>query len=218
MKRKYFLLSILLVFSMILGACGTGDPFKGEWRGTLDVTKQFEDGIKANIPELAEYVDFEDLIFEIDVIFEDGEMSMKIDSDCYETFDSNFKDGMVGVEVGSLMAFLDAAGITLEEAVAESGMEEEEYIEARLSIPEVKEVIDTMTTGMDTVTKQALTGFEKVKGTYTFNEEELHIRYEENMYESIAYDFEGDNLILIFKGMYGEQEFSLRVVCEKVSE
>ena len=186
MKRKYFLLSILLVFSMILGACGTGDPFKGEWRGTLDVTKQFEDGIKANIPELAEYVDFEDLIFEIDVIFEDGEMSMKIDSDCYETFDSNFKDGMVGVEVGSLMAFLDAAGITLEEAVAESGMEEEEYIEARLSIPEVKEVIDTMTAGMDTVTKQALTGFEKVKGTYTFNEDELHIRYEENMYDWIT--------------------------------
>ncbi len=215
MKRRCLLLSVLLVFSMLLGACGSGNPFEGKWRGALDVTKQFEDGIKANIPALAEYVDFEDLIFEIDVTFEDGEMFMAIDPECYETFDANFKEGMVGVEVGSLMAFLDAAGITLEEAVAESGMEEEEYIESRMNIPEVKNVIDTMTSGMDTVTKGALVGFEKVKGPYTFNEEELHIRYEEDSYESIAYDFEGDNLILTFKGKFGEQEFSLRVVCEK---
>ena len=116
MKKRYLLLSILLVFSMLLGACGTGDPFKGKWRGTLDVTQQFEDGLKANVPELEAYVDFEDLIFEIDVMFEDGELFMEVDPACYETFDAKFKEGMVGIEVGSLMAFLDAAGVTLEEA------------------------------------------------------------------------------------------------------
>lgn len=215
MKKRCFVLSILLVVSMVLGACGSGNPFEGKWRGKLDVTKQFEDGIKANIPELAEYVDFEDLVFEIDVVFEDGVMSMAVDPACYEKFDANFKEGMVEIEIGSLMAFLDATGVTLEEAVAESGMEEDEYIESRMNIPEVKEVIDTMIAGMDAVTKEALSGFEKVKGTYTFNEEELHIRYEEGMYESIAYEFEGDNLVLVFKGLYGEMEFSLRVVCEK---
>ena len=215
MKKRCLLLSILLAFSMLVGACGTGDPFKGEWRGTLDVTQQFEDGIKANIPALAEYVDFEDLIFEIDVCFEDGEMFMTIDPECYEKFDANFKEGMAGIEIGSLMMFLESAGITLEEAVAESGLEEEEYLESRMNIPEVKEVIDTMSAGMDSVTRGALAGFEKVRGTYTFNEEELHIRYDEGMYESIAYEFEGDDLILTFKGKFGEQEFLLRIVCEK---
>ena len=215
MKKRCILLSMLLVFSMLLGACGTGNPFEGKWRGTLDVTNQFEDGIKGNIPELAEYVDFTDLIFEIDVTFEDGELFMEVDPACYETFDANFKEGMVDVEIGSLMAFLDAAGVTLEEAVAESGMTQEEYVEARMSIPEVKNVIDAMSEGMDLITKEALSGFEKVRGTYTFNEEELHIRYDEGMYETIAYEFEGDDLILTFKGKFGEQEFTLRVVCEK---
>ncbi|MBQ6845087.1 MAG: hypothetical protein IJO60_10680 [Agathobacter sp.] len=215
MKKRYLLLSFLLVFSMLLGACGSGNPFEGKWRGKLDVTKQFEDGIKANIPELAEYVDFEGLVFEIDVTFEDGMMVMNVDPECYEKFDANFKTGMMSIEEGSLMAFLDAAGVTLEEAVAESGLTEEEYLEARMSIPEVKEVIDTMTTGMDTVTKAALTGFGEVNGPYTFNEDYVHVRYEEDKYEKIAYSFEGDNLILIFKGAFGEQEFSLRIVCEK---
>ena len=84
MKKRCVLLSILLVLSMMLGACESGNPFEGKWRGKLDVTKQFEDGIKANIPELAQYVDFEDLVFEIDVVFEDGVMSMVVDSARYE--------------------------------------------------------------------------------------------------------------------------------------
>lgn len=215
MKKRYFLLSILLIFSMMLGACGSGNPFEGKWKGRLDVTKQFEDGIKAHYPDLVEYVDFEDLVFEIDVTFEDGVMSMAVDQSSVENFSTNFADGMLGVEEGSLMAFLDAAGVTLEEAVAESGMTEEEYVAARMSIPEVKEVIEKMTTGMLSVTEMALSGFEAVNGTYTFNDDEVHVRYEDDKYEAIAYSFEGDDLILTFKGIIKDQEFSLRIVCEK---
>lgn len=215
MKKRYFLLSILLIFSMMLGACGSGNPFEGKWRGRLDVTKQFEDGIKAHYPDLVEYVDFEDLVFEIDITFEDGVMSMAVDQSSVENFSTNFADGMLGVEEGSLMAFLDAAGVTLEEAVAESGMTEEEYVAARMSIPEVKEVIEKMTTGMLSVTEMALSGFEAVNGTYTFNDDEVHVRYEDDKYEAIAYSFEGDDLILTFKGIIKDQEFSLRIVCEK---
>ena len=215
MKKRYFLLSILLIFSMMLGACGSGNPFEGKWRGRLDVTKQFEDGIKAHYPDLVEYVDFEDLVFEIDITFEDGVMSMAVDQSSVENFSTNFANGMLGVEEGSLMAFLDAAGVTLEEAVAESGMTEEEYVAARMSIPEVKEVIEKMTTGMLSVTEMALSGFEAVNGTYTFNDDEVHVRYEDDKYEAIAYSFEGDDLILTFKGIIKDQEFSLRIVCEK---
>ena len=142
-------------------------------------------------------------------------MSMAVDQSSVENFSTNFADGMLGVEEGSLMAFLDAAGVTLEEAVAESGMTEEEYVAARMSIPEVKEVIEKMTTGMLSVTEMALSGFEAVNGTYTFNDDEVHVRYEDDKYEAIAYSFEGDDLILTFKGIIKDQEFSLRIVCEK---
>ena len=215
MKKRCLLLSVLLIVSMLLGACGSGNPFEGKWTGKLDLTKQFEDGIKAYYPDLEEYVDFENLVFKIDVTFENGVMSMKVDEESVETFNANYKEGMLGVEEGSLMALLDAAGVTLEEAVAESGMTKEEYLESRMNIPEVREVIDNMSTGMMSVTEVALQGFNEVHGTYTFNEEEIHVRYEDDKYESIEYEFEGDNLVLIFRGAINEQTFSLRIVCEK---
>lgn len=211
MKKRCIVLSILLAFSMLLGACGSGDPFEGKWRGKLDVTKQFEDGIAEHYPDLAEYVDFEDLVFLIDITFEDGVMSMSVDDASVESFGTHFADGMMKVEEGSLMALLDAAEMTLEEAVAESGMAEEDYIANRLNLPEVRDVIDPMKEGMMEVTALALAGFEKVNGTYTFNEETLNIRYEEDVYESIEYTFEGDDLILTFRG----DTFSLRIECKK---
>lgn len=215
MKKRCFLLSILLVISMMLGACGLGNPFEGKWTGKLDVTKQFEDGIKAHYPDLEEYVDFEDLTFVIDVTFDDGMMSMKVNQDSVDAFNANFTEGMMKLEEGSLMALLDAAGVTLEEAVAESGMTEEEYLANRMNLPEVREVIDNMSANMLLITEAALTGFDAVGGPYTFNEEEIHVRYEDDKYESVEYAFEGDNLILIFRGEIEGMKFSLRIDCEK---
>lgn len=207
MKKRCLLLSILLAFSMLLGACGSGDPFEGKWRGTLDVTKQFEDGIVAKYPELAEYVDFENLIFMIDVTFEDGMMSMSVDEASEESFYQSFTEGMLKIEEGSLMVYLDAAGLTLEEAVAESGMTEEEYIASMISVMEV----DKMKEAMTEVTNAALAGFADVNGPYTFNEETVNVRYESSVYEAIEYTFEGEKLILIFRG----EGFSLRIECVK---
>ncbi|MBR2046128.1 MAG: hypothetical protein IJ958_08355 [Agathobacter sp.] len=208
MKKRSILLSMLLILTFVLGACGSGkDPFEGKWRGKLDVTKQFEDGIIAAYPELTEYVDFEDLTFYIDVTFKDGMITMTVDQASVENFKNNFADGMVGVEEGSLMLYLNAAGITLEEAVAESGMTEEEYIASMVSVLEV----DKMKEAMTTVTDAALAGFAAVNGPYTFNEQTINIRYTEDQYEAVEYAFEGENLILIFRG----ESYSLRVECSK---
>lgn len=211
MKKRCLLLSILLVFSTLLGACGSGDPFKGTWKGTLDVTKQFEDGIVEHYPDLAEYVDFEDLTFVINITFSDGMMTMSVDQDSVENFNNNFAAGMIGVEEGSLMAYLNEAGLTLEEAVAESGMTEEEYIEYMLSSEEVTEIMNPMKENMMEVTEAALIGFESVNGPYTFNEETVNIHYNDDQYEAVEYSFEGDNLILVFRG----ENYSLRVECTK---
>lgn len=207
MKRKSILLSILLLITFVLGACGSGDPFEGKWRGKLDVTKQFEDGIIAHYPDLEEYVDFEDLTFMIDITFKDGMMSMAVDQGSVENFNNNFAKGMIGVEEGSLMAYLDAAELTLEEAVAESGMTEEEYIASMVSVLPVEE----MKTNMKGVTVAALAGFDAVNGPYTYNDDTVNVRYESDEYEAIEYDFEGDTLILVFRG----EGFSLRIECEE---
>ena len=185
MRKRSILLSILLVLTFVLGACGSGkDPFEGKWQGKLDVTKQFEDGIIAAYPELEEYVNFEDLTFYIDVTFEDGMISMVVDPASVENFKSNFA-----------------------EAVAESGMTEEEYIASMVSVLEV----DKMKENMTAVTDAALLGFESVNGPYTFNEQTVNVRYDEATYEAIEYTFEGEKLVLIFEGA----NFSLRIECTK---
>lgn len=208
MKKRNILFLVVVMLTFVLGACGSKDPFEGKWKGTLDITKQFEDGIVEAYPELAEYVDFEELTYVIDVTFEDGMMSMAVDENSVEEFTNHFAEGMVDIEKGSLMVYLDTAELTLEEAVAESGVTEEEYIANMLSILEVDKMKDTMTE----ITNGALSGFEKVNGPYTFNEETIHVRYEELEYETIAYAFEGDTLVLTFQG----EGFSLKIVCEKI--
>ena len=197
---------------MLLGACGVNDPFVGKWIGKLDVTTQFEDGIKEKYPELAEFVDFEEFIFVVDVIFEDGMMDMTVDQPSVDAFYSNFADGMLKVEEGCRAKYLGSIGLTLEEAAVEAGMTEEEYLENVIS---TAMPIDEMVTSLTEITNTAMLGFNEVNGTYTFNEKTIHVRYEDDKYEEIAYEFEGDNLVLIFKGTIGEQEFSLRIVCEK---
>lgn len=195
--------------TLLLGACSSKDAFEGKWKGTLDLTKQIRDGIVEAYPELEEYVNFEDLTFSVDVLFEDGMMSMSADESSVEEFENRFIEEMEAVEMGSLMVYLDAVELTLEEAVAESGVTEEEYISDMIQSLET----DKMKENISEVIHIALEGFEKVNGTYTFNEETIHVRYDELEYETIEYTLEGKNLILTFRG----EGFSLRMVCEKES-
>ena len=211
MKKKSFLLSLVLMVMMILSACGgnsgNGDPFEGQWKGTLDLTKQFEDGIIVNYPELEEYVDFEELVFMMDVVFEDGMMSLSVQEDSVENFMSHFETGMEKIGRDSLEDWLITQDLTLEEVVAESGTDEESYL---ASIFE-QMGINQMTTSMKEVTNASLEGLSKIEGPYTFDETQIKLHHEDNTFEGIGYEFEGKDLILTIKG----DGFSLRIVCEK---
>lgn len=212
MKKKPFLLSLLLVVMLILSACGGssgngGDPFVGQWDGTLDLTKQFEDGIIANYPDLEAYVDFEELVFVMDVTFEDGMMSLSLQEDSVESFMANFEAGMQKIGRESLEDWLITQDMTLEEVVAESGTNEEVYLTSVFE----QMGIDKMTASMKEVTNASLEGLSKIKGPYTFDETQLKLHHEDNTFEGIGYRFEGKNLILTIKG----EGFSLRIECEK---
>lgn len=213
MKKKTFLFSLLFIVMMMLSACGgssasSGDPFEGQWNGTLDLTKQFEDGIIANYPDLEAYVDFEELVFVMDVVFEEGMMSMSVEEDSVTHFMTNFEEGMQKIGRESLEDWLTTQDLTLEEVVAESGTDEETYL---ASIFE-QMGIDKMTTSMKEITNASLEGLSKIEGPYTFDETQLKLHHDEdNTFEGIGYEFKGKDLILTIKG----DGFSLRVECEK---
>ena len=208
MKRRISLLALVMAMTMLFTACGSNQTLEGKWIGKLDVTKQFEDGIKAAHPDLAEYVDFEDLVFEIDLSFDETQMSMDVEEASIEKFNENFAEGMENIAVKYWESGLAMIDLTLEEAIAESGMTEEQYMHRIY-----KETgIDKMVEAMSSVTFTTLDKLSQMKGTYTTPvNNELRLYYTEDTYESMEYKFKGKALNIVIRG----DNFSLLIECEK---
>lgn len=209
MKKRNILFAILLVMAMLITACGSNSQsLEGKWVGTLDVTKQFEDGIKAAHPNLAEYVDFEELVFVLDIEFVEGQMSMTVQQESIDAFNTNFAAGMEAIAEGYWEAGLTAkSGLTMEEAIFESGMSEEDYLEYIYA----ETGIDKMITAMTDITNTTLDKLSNMKGTYTTLDTELRLWYEDETYEAMEYSLKGDDLDIIVKG----DSFSLLIECEE---
>lgn len=208
MKKRNILFALLLAMAMLLTACGGQKTVEGKWVGSMDLTKQFEDGIKAAYPDLAEYVDFEDLVIKLDVSFVDGQMTMAVQQDSVDSFNAKFAEGMNNIAIGYWEAGLALIDMDLEEAISESGMTEEQY-HKRI----YKETgIDKMITSMTEVTNQTLEKLSGMNGMYTTPvDNELRLYYTEDTYESMEYGFKGKKLNITIKG----DSFSLLIQCEK---
>lgn len=209
MKKRNILFAILLAMAMLITACGSSNQsLEGKWKGSLDVTKQFEDGIKAAHPDLAKYVDFEELVFELDVSFVEGQMAFSVQQESIEVFNTNFADGMKKIAKSYWEDGLASIDTTLEEAIAESGMSEEDYMSLRV----YKETgIDKMIESMTEVTNTTLDKISKMKGTYQELGTELRLWYDDENFESMEYGFKSKKLNITIKG----DNFSLLIVCEK---
>ena len=209
MKKRYITAAFILVIAMLMTACGSSkQTLDGRWVGTLDLTKQFEDGIKDANPELAKYVDFEALIFEMEVSFIQGQMELKVVPESMETFDANFAKGMQDIAVGYWKDGLASLNMTLEEAIIESGMTEEAYMNHIY----VETGVDKMLESMTGFTEKTLKKLSEMKGTYTTPvNQELRLYYSEDKYESMEYKFKGQQLNITIKG----DSFSLLIQCEK---
>ena len=208
MKKRNILFAVLMAMVMLITACGSNKTVDGKWVGTLDVTKQFEDGIKAAYPELEEYVDFEDLTFVLDIAFVEGEMSMSVQQESIDSFNANFAKGMKDLAEGYWAAGLAQYDMTMEEEMYESGMDEEGYLQYIYTTTG----IDKMITSMTSVTNETLDKLSTMKGTYTTPvDNELRLYYDENQYESMDYSFKGKVLNIVIKG----EGFSLCIECKK---
>lgn len=209
MKKRNLLFALLLAMVMIVTACGSNQTVEGKWTGTLDLTKQFEDGVKEAYPDLIEYVDFEDLVFKMDISFVDGQMEMKVQQESIDAFNTKFAEGMQLIAEGYWQASLAEIDMTLEEAISESGMTEEDYTKRIYT----ETGIDKMIESMSKMTNDTLEMLSKMKGTYTTPvADELRLYYTEDEFESMKYDFKGKQLNISIKG----DSFVLLIECERV--
>lgn len=209
MKKRSVLFALLLAMAMLVTACGGGQKsVEGKWVGSLDVTKQFEDGIKEAYPDLAEYVDFEDLVFKMDISFVEGQMSMSVQDASIDAFNANFAEGMKALAEGYWAAGLAQYDMTIEEDIYESGLDEEAYLKRIYA----STGIDKMIASMEDVTTKTLEKLSGMDGTYTTPvDKELRLYYTEDKYESMEYGFKGKTLNITIKG----DTFSLLIQCEK---
>ena len=207
MKKRNILFAVVLAIAMMITACGGKQTIEGKWVGSLDVTKQFEDGVKRAYPDLADYVDFEELVFVLDIEFVEGQMSMSVQQESIDAFNANFAAGMEGMAEGYWAAGLAKYDMTLEEDIYESGMTEEEYLQSIYKQTQ----IDKMIEGMNDITNKTLDRLSNMKGTYTVLDSELRLWYTEDDYEAMEHSFKGKALNIIVKG----DNFSLLIECEK---
>ena len=208
MKKRNILFAILLVMTMLVTACGSNSQsLEGKWVGSLDVTKQFEDGIKKAYPDLEQYVDFEELVFVLDIEFVDGQMSMSVQQESINAFNANFAAVMKDIAEGYWIAKLAEYDMTLEEESYESGMTEEEYLQYIYKQTQIDKLIEAM----NQVTNETLDKLSNMEGTYTTLDTELRLWYEDETYEAMEYSLKGDDLNIIVKG----DNFSLLIECEE---
>ena len=98
--------------------------------------------------------------------------------------------------------------LTLEEAIAESGMTEEQYMHRIYKETGIDKMVETMSS----VTFTTLDKLSQMKGTYTTPvNNELRLYYTEDTYESMEYKFKGKALNIVIRG----DNFSLFIECEK---
>lgn len=209
MKRSKIVIALLLVMTMCVTACGFGkQSIEGKWLGTLDLTKQFEEGVKEAHPDLEKYVEFEDLVIELDISFVEGQMEMVVKEDSVATFNENFAKGMQGMAFGYWEEGLATMDLTLEEAISESGMTEAAYMTHIYT----ETGIEKMITSMSDIMSKTLEKLSSMKGTYTTPvDNELRLYYTADEFESMKYDFKGKKLNITIKGA----DFSLLIECQK---
>lgn len=209
MKKRNILFALLLAMAMLVTACGSSPKsLEGKWIGSMDLTKQFEDGVKAAYPDLAEYVAFDGLTLKLDITFVEGQMTMTVQQDSIDAFHENFENGMQSMAVGYWEAGLEQIDLTLEEAIYESGMTEEQYYNRIYR----ETGINKMITSMTDVTNETLEKLSGMKGMYTTPvDKELRLYYTEDTYEAMRYSFKGKTLNIT---IYGDN-FSLLIQCEE---
>lgn len=205
MKKRSLLVSLILVFSLMITACGGENPFTGTWKGTCDLTDFIIDSVAGDDETLRKYMNEVDgLEFVINFEFTENEMSMCVDTDSKELFIENIITSIKNMNEAALVEQISVGGITLEEYVAELGMDTDELLDSMLDEMDIMSQVEAMVDSM----AEALA----LNGSYIYDEEKLTVVYEDGNIEEMKYAIDGDTLTIT---IVSEDGTEFPIVCEK---
>lgn len=205
MKKRNLLVSLLLILTLMITACGQENPFVGSWRGSCDLTDLIIESVAGDEEDLRQYMEEVDgLEFTIYFEFTEDEMSMSVDDSSVDTFLENLENSMKNVAESYLIDNLASTyDITYEEYLMELGMDSDEFLESKLDEMNMNVQMEAMMNSM----ADAL----EVSGLYMYDDEKITIVYEDNTYEEMYYVFDQDILTITFVGSDGME---IPIVCE----
>lgn len=187
MKKRNFVLVLVMVAAMLLLACGKTEepnPFVGKWSGTMDLTDQIVKEMLAQDESLKEYAQLENLTFTLEFEFTEDEVSLHLNDASAQQFISNAETGFTDM-IDAMVADMAAENsMTEEDIYAGMGVTREDFIQSTIDSMHLDEMISATTEALE------------LNGTYASDNEKIIVFYEDNTYEEMKYSFEGDVLVI----------------------
>ena len=196
MKKRNWLIALLVVVVMLFTACGNattdGDtteaglqktyPLAGKWDGTVDLTEYFMESFASQNEAMKEYVKFENLTLKFVFEFTEESVSLGLDETSTQQFVSNVGTG-VGAMVDAMVADVAVANNTTAEAIyANMSVERDTYVQSIIDSLKIEDMVKAMASALE------------LKGAYAADEQNITVIYDDDTYESMKYTLNGDNL------------------------
>ena len=137
MKRRVSLLLVLgLIAALVLGGCGKKDDsasLVGEWQATLEMADTLNESL-ASDPTMADYIKIDSFAMKMDLsLRDDGTFTLALNeasvNEAFEGIKTPLKDGITAY----LEASLEGTGMSVEDALAASGMDIDSMMDSMLS-------------------------------------------------------------------------------------
>lgn len=137
MKRRVSLLLALgLIAALVLGGCGKKDDsasLVGEWQATLEMANTLNESL-ASDPTMADYIKIDSFAMKMDLsLRDDGTFTLALNeasvNEAFEGIKAPLKDGITAY----MEASLEGTGMSVEDALAASGMDIDSMMDSMLS-------------------------------------------------------------------------------------
>jgi len=183
MKTRNFLVVFILIFAMLLVACGGNTlSLTGTWKGTFDFSETIEEQMKNDNPELFKYINFDSLEFTYVFEFTEKNVKLSVDKESVNQFLANMKKGIADMVDTKMADVSIVSGQSAEELYAGLGSTREAYIQSVIDGMALETTVQAMAEGITT------------SGTYEYDDEQITIYYNDNTYEEMEYSYSNETL------------------------
>lgn len=203
MRKQGLFVSLILIVALMITACGQKNPFPGTWRGTCDLTDIIIASVSGGNEDVEQYLQFENLTFEFVYEFTEDDVTIKVDEASFARFSNNVKIGFMEGVKAKLASDLQQQGLTYEEYLEDSGLEEEELLSSKMEDVDLDTWVATI---------RELAEILATDGAYMYTSDALTILFENGTYNKLNYTMDGKTLIIYIS----DGEMELPVVCEKI--